>query len=585
MEVPVKQATGLASDDVNTRSGKRVQPVANSLAPKKSTSSPSAKVDGKAAREALSRRRNAARDSARTKARFDALVLRWQEKLQGPVSELLLKQAAQYFTPSDYDCVIEERVSESLCGYPLCDKPTCKLQQRFRISWSQRKVFDMEEQGSYCSSRCMVASRFYKHQLSEDSVYMRSRNEMLSVEVMSLDSEAKERQGLVPAPASASTLAAVGAGGSKSREESQASDHALISWYRDSLMAKMAIPKQVADANPLQIVEHNTAEAVDLDLSASVGRLQFADIEGFEPEADTIRIKKAISRSNKLANGRAITASALSGSTGASKQVAKDSCHMRKESLSATTSRLADDDTLKPVTSVVYSDKYVGGSDSVDNDENKNGSDNDEEYEVEDDEDDSASDRSGDQAIGATVADCGWFAKLFATKDSNGKARPALSLYGRMWMLVDRITTDKTRKFLSDLRQAPGGNLSGLCTTEYYLAPGDQAMAMRHGLLLDAVARALDTVRGLLNLQMALRHELRVFVSTLDLASNMAVFGESETRLLCIMFALALVRSTNPSHPLNDATGSLPDLDNALQELGTDRCLLSALARRLHESC
>ncbi|KAJ2739058.1 hypothetical protein GGI20_006173, partial [Coemansia sp. BCRC 34301] len=253
-----------------------------------------ANSDTVAAREARAKRRAAVRDSVRTKARYDSLVLRWQEKLLGPeASELLLRQAAQYLTPEDFDSVIMERTSGGLCGYPLCANPTRKLKQRYHISIRQRKVFDMEEHASYCSNRCMVGSRFYKQQLSEDPVYMRSREESLDIEVLPLS--IGDSQNSVSHTASSSATSA---------EAIHASDKSLINWYRDSLMAKMNIPRRVADANPLLIVEHSSVTAVDHDLSAAVGKLQFADIEGFEPEADVSRIKKAVSFASKLGKGR-----------------------------------------------------------------------------------------------------------------------------------------------------------------------------------------------------------------------------------------------------------------------------------------
>ncbi|KAJ2328853.1 hypothetical protein GGI00_004090, partial [Coemansia sp. RSA 2681] len=247
-----------------------------------------------AAREARARRRSVARDSVRTKARFDSLVLRWQEKLLDPASsEILLKQAAQYLTPEDFDSIILERTSGDICGYPLCANPTRKLKQRYHISIHQRKLFDMEEHASYCSNRCMVGSRFYKQQLSEEPIYMRDRKESLDIEVLPLSIGDSQ-----------DNVSLAGPNGATSAEAIHASDQSLINWYRNSLMAKMNIPKRVADANLLQIIEHTSVEAVDHDLSAAVGKLQFADIEGFEPEADVSRIKRAVGLACKLGKGR-----------------------------------------------------------------------------------------------------------------------------------------------------------------------------------------------------------------------------------------------------------------------------------------
>ncbi|KAJ2897416.1 hypothetical protein IWW38_001733, partial [Coemansia aciculifera] len=422
-----------------------------------------------AAREARTRRRNIVRDSVRTKARFDSLVLRWQEKLLEPAaSELLLKQAAQYLTPEDFESIIMERTSGGLCGYPLCASPTRKLKQRYHISMHQRKVFDMEEHASYCSNRCMVGSRFYKQQLSEEPVYMRDRKENLDIEVLPLDIESSQDKVALTGPNDATT----------STEALRASDQSLISWYRDSLMAKMNIPKRVADANPLQIIEHSSADVVDYDLSAAVGKLQFADIEGFEPEADVSRIKKAICFANKQDKCRDIKR-AESGS--------KSADH-------STDSRVG---ILEPSVGgplgASSCDSDIGGKDSDYCEANESEEDDDDKEEEE--EDNSGDDDINSPASGA--ADNGCFAKLLKAEVQHTGVKPSLSMFSRMWMLVDRISTEKTQKYLRDLKQSSssGAGASALNMADYYIAPGDQAMAIRHGLLLGAMARELDTVR------------------------------------------------------------------------------------------
>ncbi|KAJ2865369.1 hypothetical protein GGH94_002264 [Coemansia aciculifera] len=554
MSSHLKPAVDLVSSDSSARTPSRPAPAATS-------------ADAKAAREARARRRNTARDSARTKARYDSLVLRWQEKLLDPaVSELLLRQAAQYLTPDDFDNTILERTSGDLCGYPLCANPTRKLEKRYHISVRQRKLFDMGEHASYCSNRCMVGSRFYKQQLSEEPVYMRNRKENLDIEVLPLSIEGAQDQISLTGPNGASTTEAV-----------RASDQSLINWYRDSLMAKMNIPKRVADANPLQIVEHTSVKVADDDLSAAVGKLQFADIEGFEPEADTSRIKKAISFTTKFAKARGYKSTASRGSTVPAKvPVKKGSEQLR---------RVADTDIESspsgpptPLdTTPCDTDAKDKDSDNSETEEGNSDDDDDDDEEDEDEEDDDDSNDDGG------VVDSGCFVKQLDIESTHTGAKPALSLFGRMWMLADRMATEKTQMYLRDLRQASDAGMSNLNMAEYYIAPGDQAMAIRHRLLVDAVARELDMVRDKLQLQVALRHELRTFVSTLELGSNMAMFNKSETRLLCITFTLALAKSMYPQHPLNDPKSTLLGLDDVLGGLGTDRGSLSMISRRFHE--
>ncbi|PIA13950.1 DUF408-domain-containing protein [Coemansia reversa NRRL 1564] len=235
--------------------------------------------------EGKQRRRTAVKESIRTRDQYERLSLRWCEKLLDAVSEAILKQAADYITPEDYDGVVEERASNDLCGYPLCNRNAKKLEKRYHISLVRRKVFDISEQGNFCGSSCMVGSRIYRHQLSEDPLYMRSQSQIQEIEVMPLKYNGD-------AATTSSEAAKVVKGGEGSERQGSADNDALA-WYRRSLMKKMNIPESVAAASPLQIVEHNSGSA-EFDLSETVAKLSFADIEGFEPEADSARVKKAV---------------------------------------------------------------------------------------------------------------------------------------------------------------------------------------------------------------------------------------------------------------------------------------------------
>ncbi|KAJ2369657.1 hypothetical protein H4S02_009906, partial [Coemansia sp. RSA 2611] len=400
MSSPLTPAAELLGSDSSTRALSR---------PATATASA---TDAKASREARARRRNTVRESVRTKARFDSLVLRWQEKLLEPAtSELLLRQAAQYLTPDDFDSVILERTSGDLCGYPLCARATRKLEQRYHISLRQRKLFDMEEHASYCSNRCMVGSRFYRQQLSEEPVYMRSRKENLDIEVLPL-SVGDNRDQVSPAEPN----------GAPAADSTSTSDQSLINWYRDSLLAKMNIPKRVADANPLQIVEHTPTEVVDVDLSAAVGKLQFADIEGFEPEADR----------DTASRGSAVPARG---------PVKKGSELLRRVAETDVESSPSAPPTPVDATPC---DTDAKDKDSDDSEAEESTSDGDEDEEADD----------NDSDVEGSAVDSGHFAKLVETQGSHVGARPALSLFGRMWMLADRITSEKTQKYLRDLKQA-----------------------------------------------------------------------------------------------------------------------------------
>ncbi|KAJ2585658.1 hypothetical protein IWW49_004469, partial [Coemansia sp. RSA 1797] len=80
--------------------------------------------------EAQRNRKTTIKESAKRREQYTQLSLLWHEKLLRPVKENVLEQAARYLTPSEYDDVVEERSLSGLCGYPLCDRPPQKIEQR-----------------------------------------------------------------------------------------------------------------------------------------------------------------------------------------------------------------------------------------------------------------------------------------------------------------------------------------------------------------------------------------------------------------------------------------------------------------------
>ncbi|KAI8372977.1 Rtr1/RPAP2 family-domain-containing protein [Radiomyces spectabilis] len=133
------------------------------------------------------------KSSAQQRLRTQVLVFEWQEKLfsHRQVSEATLRQAAGWLQSQTYDEVIEERVVQDFCGYPLCDQTPQKQQPRYRISLSQRKVFDQSELASYCSEACFQKSRYYSLQLAQDPVWMRDASKVPKIHIVPLDQDFK----------------------------------------------------------------------------------------------------------------------------------------------------------------------------------------------------------------------------------------------------------------------------------------------------------------------------------------------------------------------------------------------------------
>ncbi|KAJ1721658.1 hypothetical protein LPJ53_003847 [Coemansia erecta] len=516
-------------------------------------------------KEAQQRRRSVVKESVRTRAQYEGLSLRWQEKLSDPVSEDLLVQAARYITPDDYDSIIEERLAGNLCAYPLCDRKPRKDLQRFHISLAKRKVFDQEELQQYCCNQCMVGSRFYKQQLSDETLYMRGRNFKIDIIVMPLSYGEEQKPGEALAKA---------IGGANGDNES------LQTWYRKSLMDKMMIPKVVADKNPLQIVEHEAGSA-SFDIVEGLGKMQFADIEGFEPEADSARIKRDVVRINKReASARRTTApfekravsqaaknnSAASGSDGGVLKITVEGKDIDPQRV------------LEP--SFVSSDDEGHGDDD-DDDDNDEGT-----YSS-----DSDSARGGSSTAPSKRDKYDLFSKMFGSASSGGRSGPSLSLFGRLWTLVDKISTEQTQRYLKDLKMSQTDGLVSIGNTaEYSCSPGDQSMATRQAILFDGLSSELDAIRGRLQIKTTLKHEARVLISTLELGSNMSVLKKHEYQALCIVFIFALSQSLDslgqhlsPEADNDSSRKALLELDRIADDLGIDTSSLRMISRRLCE--
>ncbi|KAJ2709106.1 hypothetical protein H4R19_004416 [Coemansia spiralis] len=492
----------------------------------------------KTKKAALERRQRAARESTQARAQYEQLSLQWCEKLFVPVDAATLRQAAQHLTPEDYDGVIEERATEDLCGYPLCSRKPQTIDKRFHISLSQRKVFDISEHGSYCGSKCMVGSRFFRLQLPNDPVYMRKRGADLDIEILPVDYDSAAMPG-------------AGVDGKSVGNECAQQEEQALEWHRRSLVRKMNIPEAAAVASPLRIVEHAPADA-KFDVADAIDRLSFADVEGFKPEKDEARIKRAV---------RSVVAASAP-------KVARHAKPARPPATSETNkagAQAADDDGVLRLgvqdqpeeAQEMLAALWLSGSDSDDDDEDGDGP-------------------------APPARDCGHFTKLFPGEASR-HGQLSMSLFGRMWTLVDIVATKCTAAFLCDLARDGTADQLRKHAVDYYASPEDESMAKRQELFAAAMVRELDELRHQLRITTAPGVELRMLVSTLELRSNMVVFSKEERQLLCAVLLLALARSVRELGQELERPATAAALDATLVSLGSDKSLLDAIAERLHE--
>lgn len=121
------------------------------------------------------------KESAEQRFKIEKLVFVWQEKLfsQPKISAHTLQRAVTYLQPKTYEEIVEERVVQEWCGYPLCDDaPKLQELQKYKISLSRRKVYDQSELANYCSNACYHKSKYYTLQLSDEPVWFRDLNQI-----------------------------------------------------------------------------------------------------------------------------------------------------------------------------------------------------------------------------------------------------------------------------------------------------------------------------------------------------------------------------------------------------------------------
>lgn len=76
----------------------------------------------------------------------------------------VFEESKLWFTRSIYEEVIEERVNDDRCGYPLCSNNLTTATGRkglFRISYNEKKIYEIEQSGNYCCSRCQQLNLDY----------------------------------------------------------------------------------------------------------------------------------------------------------------------------------------------------------------------------------------------------------------------------------------------------------------------------------------------------------------------------------------------------------------------------------------
>eukprot|EP00088_Acartia_fossae_P032580 TRINITY_DN3333_c0_g1_i7.p1 TRINITY_DN3333_c0_g1~~TRINITY_DN3333_c0_g1_i7.p1 ORF type:complete len:568 (-),score=134.79 TRINITY_DN3333_c0_g1_i7:99-1802(-) len=111
------------------------------------------------------------------------------------VTKEWLLEALCFINQDYYDDIITERSIERLCGYPICSNNIeVKKQQMFHISIRDKKVYNTEERGKFCSGFCYKSSLHLKSQLDTSPLWIRDEYPKTSINLLESDKRVSNTQ-------------------------------------------------------------------------------------------------------------------------------------------------------------------------------------------------------------------------------------------------------------------------------------------------------------------------------------------------------------------------------------------------------
>jgi len=105
-----------------------------------------------------------------SEAQAATVVLQLMILATDPIDAEALRYVTRFFTPQDYDDLVEERTVISKCGYPLCAHTLRDSRGNVR---NPNSATVLPWQHNYCRLPCYQAGQFYKEQLSVEPLITR----------------------------------------------------------------------------------------------------------------------------------------------------------------------------------------------------------------------------------------------------------------------------------------------------------------------------------------------------------------------------------------------------------------------------
>ncbi|KAF0519118.1 DUF408-domain-containing protein [Gigaspora margarita] len=402
----------------------------------------------------LTKKQQLIKQSLETRKHFEQLSLEWQEKLYETVSLDILRDSAKFILPHHYQEIIEERNASKLCGYPICSKPKQVIQGQYRISYHERKIYDISELKDYCSTICFASSKFFFTQLSDEPLYLRDLQNWKPVDVIPLGIDLRD---LVKQDHSA--------------ENNIHSDLNQRIDYVKNLMADLP------PAPPGLIIKEKDDNELGTPLAPSPNQQDtYNAIEGFR--ADFQKEK-----------------------------------NVEKESISPTLT-LQKDDPIVNTNMPQKTDKECESTMSTTN---------------------SVTDSVTDSSKNVQASDNSDIKKTLPKKRIAKKKNVVLqmSLFGKIWTALDRMTTSRTRKRFQRVNSlnSESDDSTPLC---------DEIMIMRIQIFTEKIMQCFNLLKKQLCITVNIESELIELTSTFTFDNSSVMFSDLENHILCMVFIYAL---------------------------------------------
>lgn len=91
------------------------------------------------------------------------------------VDEEAVNESLQWFQPRHFSEVVEERINDGRCGYPLClNQLDDHTNAAYRINYAEKKIYSIELSARYCCVACIEKAQLLEKKFDDSVPYSRS---------------------------------------------------------------------------------------------------------------------------------------------------------------------------------------------------------------------------------------------------------------------------------------------------------------------------------------------------------------------------------------------------------------------------